>query len=333
MNDRFRLDSNLPQRLKEHKVPLTAVLRGAGLHTGLFEQEKVSVTTAELFALWKAVGEASTDPAIGLKLGSETRVERLKPTAITAVCSKTFRDAVERMGRYKQLVCPEQINVRTKGKESAVEFVFLEADALEPFVLVDNCLSWILTIGQRGTEGRLTPLRVELKRSAKHRELLEQHFGCRVTFKAERNAVVFRTADMDMPFVTHNAELLAVLGTQLDIELAEHKRNTTVDAQVKQALRRSLAGKRPTLQDVAGEVGMSARTLQRKLADAHVTFQHVVEETRRELAHHYLSLGSMELNETAYLLGYADANSFFRAFHDWEGVTPGEWRVRQRAVA
>src|ERR1700736_5545523 len=46
-----------------------------------------------------------------------------------------------------------------------------------------------------------------------------------------------------------------------------------------------------------------------------------------ELAQHYLLHSSLELNETAYLLGYEDANSFFRAFHQWEGTSPGEWRA------
>ena len=48
---------------------------------------------------------------------------------------------------------------------------------------------------------------------------------------------------------------------------------------------------------------------------------------RRELAQHYLLHSSLELNETAYLLGYEDANSFFRAFHQWEGTSPGKWRT------
>src|SRR5438132_7037775 len=97
---------------------------------------------------------------------------------------------------------------------------------------------------------------------------------------------------------------------------------------VKDTLRRSLAGKRPTLQDVGRELGMGARTLQRRLTDKGIKFQQVVEETRRELAHHYLKQSAVELNETAYLLGYGDANSFFRAFNVWEGTSPGEWRTR-----
>ena len=63
-------------------------------------------------------------------------------------------------------------------------------------------------------------------------------------------------------------------------------------------------------------------------AEDGATFQQLLQEARRELARHYLLHSSLELNQTAYLLGYEDAHSFFRAFHDWEGSPPGEWRER-----
>jgi AraC-like DNA-binding protein len=213
-----------------------------------------------------------------------------------------------------------------------VELVFTEADEAEPDVLVDNGLSWILTIGRRGTEGRVVPVRVELKRPAKHRELLEKHYGCRVQFKAGRNAIVYRTSDLVLPFTTHNADLLALVGPQLDLELKAHNTGNDIGAQVKHTLKRSFAGKRPTLGHTAAELGLSTRNLQCKLADQCLTFQQLVGEARRELAHHYLRQSSMELTETAFLLGFADANSFFRAFHGWEGISPGAWR-RERKVA
>src|SRR5207244_7740987 len=103
--------------------------------------------------------------------------------------------------------------------------------------------------------------------------------------------------------------------------------------QIKDTLRRSLAGKRPTLREVAQELGLSARTLQRRLTDAGITFQQLVEETRRELARHYLKQRAVELNEAAFLLGFEDANSFFRAFHTWEGTSSSEWRTRNGAAA
>jgi AraC-like DNA-binding protein len=247
------------------------------------------------------------------------------------MCSRTFGDALLRLARYKQLTCPEEIRVHRKVQEAAVEFFYVEAREPQPAVLVDMVLSWILSVGRQGTDGQITPLRVELARPVKHRPLLESHFGGRVRFNADRNALVFRSSDLDRPFVTHNEELLTVLGAHVESELKARNASMNVGEQVKQTLRRSMAGKRPTLQDVAHELGTSARTLQRRLTDAGFTFQQLVEDTRRDLAHHYLQQSSVELNEAAFLLGYEDANSFFRAFQMWNGTSPGEWRERNRS--
>ena len=330
ISDRFKVSSLLAGRLKEHQVSVAAVLRRAGLPAGFFQQDKIYITTAELFALWRSIGETSTDPAIGLRLGAEPRFERYQPTAIAAVCSRTFRDALQRIARYKQITCPEEIRVRTSGDEASVEFIYLQAVEVQPDVMVDLVLSWILGIGRRGTDGQIVPRRLELAREAQNRELLESHFGCRVRFKSPRNALVFRNSDLDRPFVTQNEELLKAIGAQLEAELQERNTSPDVGEQVKHTLKRSLAGKRPTLQQVARELCTSTRTLQRRLTDADITFQQLVEETRRELAHHYLRHSTVELNETAFLLGYEDSNSFFRAFQGWEGTSPGEWRTQHR---
>ncbi len=331
-SDRFKFSSLWAVRLREHQVSVPAVLRRAGLPEGFFQQEKIYVTTAELFAFWRAIGETSQDPAIGLKLGTEPRFERYQPSAIAAVCSRSFRDALQRIGRYKKLTCPEEIRVRTSGDEASVEFIYTQAEEVQPEVMVDLVLSWILAIGRRGTDGQITPLRVELSRAPQHRELLESHFGCRVRFKAGRDALIFRNSDLDRPFVTENEDLLKAIGAQLEAELKELNSGADLGDQVRHTLKRSLAGKRPTLQQVARELCTSTRTLQRRLTDAKITFQQLVEETRRELAHHYLRHSTVELNEAAFLLGYEDSNSFFRAFQGWEGTTPGEWRTRHRSA-
>lgn len=328
MNDRFKVSTGLARRLGELGFSLSTVLRRAGLSVSFFKQEKISVSTSELFALWRAIDETSEDPGIGLKLGAERRLERYDATAIAAVCSQSFRDALQRVARYKELTCPEEIRIHRRRDEAAVEFYFLQAEEAEPEVLIDLCLSWILCLGRRGTDVQINPLRVELNRPVRNRELIETHFGCPVRFKAGRNAIVFRSIDLDRPFVTQNAELLAATGAQLESELQTRNSNLNVGDEVKNTLKRSLAGKRPNLQHVARELRMSARTLQRRLTDAGITFQELVEDARRELARHYLKQGSIELNETAYLLGYENANSFFRAFHLWEGIPPGEWRAQ-----
>lgn len=326
MLDRFRITKGWALRFAQEKIPLPALLRRAGFPATLFEQERIYVTTAEIFALWRAVAEMSSDPGFGLKLGSELRFERSHPVAIAGVCSRSFGDALQRLARYKQLTCPEEIRVQRKQQETSVEFFFLEAKETEPDIMVDVGLSWILNVARRGSDGEIKPLRLDLMRPTNHRELLEAHFGCRVRFKADRNALLFHSDDLDRPFVTHNEELVTLIAAQLDSELGS--RNTRKDAVelVKQTLRRSLAGKRPTVQEVAEELGLSVRTLQRRLSESKVSFQGVLEDVRKELAHLYLRQASVEFNEVAFLLGYEDANSFFRAFQDWEGLTPTEWR-------
>ena len=144
-------------------------------------------------------------------------------------------------------------------------------------------------------------------------------------FDARQNVLVFSKADIERPFLTHNADLLAMVAPQLEAELTRQLAQKTISERVKGVVKKLLAGQRPALQDVARELHLSTRTLQRRLTDEGGTFQQLMEDARRELAQHYLLHSSLELNETAYLLGYEDANSFFRAFQQWEGTSPGEW--------
>lgn len=328
MADRFRITKGWAHRFAAEGISIPELLRCAGLPAGLFEQERIFVTTAQIFGLWRAVAALIPDPGFGLRLGTELRFERSHPVAIAGICSRSFSDALQRLARYKQLTCPEEIRVHRRAEETSVEFHFAEAREQEPAIMVDVGLSWILNVGRRGTDGRITPLRLELARPAKHRELLEAHFGCRVRFRADRNALVFRSDDLDLPFVTYNEELVAMLSPQLESELNGQNAVRDLSERVTRSLMQSMAGKRPTLQEVARELGMSPRTLQRRLLIAGATFQDLLERSRRELAHGYLLRPGIEFSEAAFLLGFEDVNSFFRAFQAWEGISPTEWRTR-----
>ncbi len=329
MITRFRLSPLSMIRLQESAVSPEEVARRAGLPPGLLREQKILLTTEQLFAFWEAVGEVSGDPAIGLKLGSETRVERLDVVSLAALSAASFRDALARAARYKQLTCPEDIQVTTRGGECAVRFRWLRARGLECGVLTDCCFAWIATLAHRGTGGAVRPIRVELTGNPRDKRRYQEHFACAVRFKAPSSAIYFRAADLDRSFETHNADLLGMLTPQLDAELATRQADDDPRAQVRAVLRRSLAGRRPDLRDVARELASSPRTLQRRLGDLGVSFHQVLEESRRDLASHYLLHSSLELTEIAYLLGYEDANSFVRAFGRWEGMPPGRWRETQ----
>jgi AraC-like DNA-binding protein len=328
MTSRFRVATTLARKLEELGVSPADVLRHAGLSTGLFDQEKILVSTEELFALYRGLGQASRDPAIALKLGTEPRIERYDPIAIAAVSARSLRDALQRLARYKQLTCPEELQVAERGDDCRVQFRWLLAQETEPPLLVDLCFAWVVGIARRGTGGLINPKRLELRGMTGNREMYEAHFGCPARFDARENTIVFAKADLDRPFLTHNADLFATVAPQLEAELEQALSSKAIAEQVKGILKRLLAGRRPGVEDVARELRLSSRTLQRRLAEDGATFQQLMQDARRELARHYLQHSSLELNETAYLLGYEDAHSFFRAFHDWEGSSPGQWRAR-----
>ena len=328
MSNRFRVSNTVLRRFEDLGLSLESLRRHAGLPLGVFDQERVLLSTDELFALYRGLAAASQDSAFGLKIGTEERLERYDPIAIAALYARSFRDALQRMARYKQLTCPEELRVTEHKDECRVQFEWLLAEEEEPALLIDVCFAWVAEIARRGSAGGISAKRVEFKRSEAERAMYEKHFGCSVVFGAPNNVLVFERADLERPFVTHNADVLAMVAPQLEAELAEQLRKRTFREQVKATLKKTLAGQRPELRIVARELGVSTRTLQRRLTDESATFQQLISEARRELARHYLQHSSLELNETAYLLGYEDANSFFRAFQQWEGTSPGEWRAQ-----
>jgi len=333
MNKHFRFSGSTFSKMEELGLSASAVLRRAGLPQSFLDQPRVLLKTGELFALWRAIGEVSSDPAIGLQLGSETKTERFHPVSLAALSTENFGTALKQMARYKQLTCPEEILQTKDDEEWSIQFRWLLADEIEPPVLIECCFAWVLSVARHGTGTRISPVRVEVVQPRAHVKTIERHFGCEVVCGTARNAIVFRAEDAQRPFVTRNAELLAMLAPQFEEELKQEKSDENFVERVRIAIQQKLTGQRPTIEDVANALHISSRTIQRRLQDEGSCFQRVLEDARRQLARHYLNNSVLELNEAAYLLGYEDSNSFVRAFRTWEGVPPARWREEQRARA
>ena len=333
MNKHFRFSGSTFSKMEELGLSASAVLRWAGLPQSFLDQPRVLLKTGELFALWRAIGEVSSSPAIGLQLGSETKTERFHPVSLAALSTENFGTAVKQMARYKQLTCPEEILQTRDDEEWSIQFRWLLADEIEPPALIECCFAWVLSVAHHGTGTRISPVRVEVVQPRAHVKTIERHFGREVLCGTARNAIVFRAEDAQRPFVTRNAELLAMLAPQFEEELKQEKSDENFVERVRVAIQQKLTGQRPTIEDIANAFHISSRTIQRRLQDEGWCFQRVLEDARRQLARHYLNNSVLELNEAAYLLGYEDSNSFVRAFRTWEGVPPARWREEQRARA
>lgn len=199
-----------------------------------------------------------------------------------------------------------------------------------PALFLDAVFALVLELGRRGTETNLTPKRIELRRPEEPGNGLAGYFGCPIKYRSRRDAVVLRATDLDLPFVTHNEELMQMLAPQLENQLQAGQTKPSVGEQVKWVLRRLLSGSCPDVVVVAKELGMSARTLQRRIAEEGITFRELLNQIRRELVRQYLADDGNEIPEVAFLLGYDNPNSFYRAFRTWEGTTPAEWRATPR---
>ncbi len=335
MNKHFRVSGSIFQKLEELGVRVSAVLRRAGLPQGLFEQPRVLLTTEELFALWRAVGEVSTNPAIGLSIGTETKIEHFSPSALAALSTENLRRSHAPNGSLQAAHLSGR-NPAGDGRRRVEHPVPLAVwpTKVEPPVLIECCFAWVLSIARHGTGTRLSPLRVEFVQPRSHLKTIERHFGCPVSVRSptQRHRVSRRRRSAPVRYPQCRASGHACAAVRRRAEAADTATKTSPSASAEQ-IQQKLTGRRPTIEDIADALHISSRTLQRRLQDEGSSFQRVLEEARHQLARHYLNNSVLELNEAAYLLGYEDANSFVRAFRTWEGIPPARWREQQRAQA
>ena len=128
------------------------------------------------------------------------------------------------------------------------------------------------------------------------------------------------------PFVTHNEDLIAILLPGLEATLNERESERTFADDVRMGQGRCMQGERPTVDKIAREMGMSPRTLQRRLEEAGTSYQELLDEVRRQSARRLLAETDLDAGEVAFLLGFEELNSFTRAFRGWEGTTPIQLR-------
>jgi len=301
-------------------------LRQARLPATLHLNDQAFVTTAQYFALWRALEELHPEPALGIRLVEAADTAIHPPSTLAAFHARDYRDGIARVVRFKRLCTPEQLNVADENGECAIDTEWLYATEPTPAVAIDVAFAFLVELGRHGTGQHLIPLRVEFARPDPTSDMHRAYFGCPVRYHAPRDRLILKSADLDRPFPGHNPELLEIITPALAAALGELQAQSSISEQVKVVLKRSLASGRPELSDIASELGMSERTLQRRITEDGKSFRELLVNARQELGRQLLSDPSADIDEVACLLGYQDASSFYRAFREWEGTTPNRWR-------
>jgi AraC-like DNA-binding protein len=325
-SDRIKMPPGFWEGLRQLGIAAHDVARKARLPLAIISEPVV--TTGDYFAIWQAYSDLVGDIAEGIvKLATVFETAKFPPTVLATYHAPDYRDALNRMVRYKQLCPPESLRMTEEGDDCTIELEWRSAERSGPPLLVGITLAFLLELGRRGTGQPLKARLVEFTHPMGDVQALEAYFGCRIRIGAQGNRLTQDRKDLDRPFVSYNEELLEILTPVLDRSLNEQQRGRSVSDTVKWIMKRSLTGGRLDVQAVAKKLGMSDRTLQRRLADENTSFKQLLTQARHEQARHYLADPSLEIKEVAYLLGYEDQNSFYRAFRLWEGDTPSNWRT------
>jgi len=301
------------------------VARRAGLPLSVVTHAAVGVD--QYYAIWQAYSELIGDPATGIvRLATAFETPQYPPPVLATYHARDYRDALRRMTRYKELCPPERLRIAEKGDTCRIELDEHDPSRPCPPLLVGITLAFLLELGRRGTGLPITAQLVEFTQPMGDIHVLEAYFGCRIRTGASVNRLTLRRSELDRSFVSHNEEMLELLTPVLDHSIEERQRDRSTADEVKQMLKRKLGGGVVDVPVIAKELGMSDRTLQRRLADEKTSFKRLLTQARREQARTYLENPSMEMKEVAFLLGYEDQSSFYRAFRLWEGQTPSNWR-------
>jgi AraC-like DNA-binding protein len=155
----------------------------------------------------------------------------------------------------------------------------------------------------------------------------EKVFGVAPTFGADVTAAfLFDAKTLDQVVPGADRRLLPIVEKHLDELLASMADHWI--GELRTVVARTVCDGHPALRAIARRVGLSERTLQRRLGERGLVWKDVVLDVRRELAQGYLARDEMPLTEIAFLLGYSELSAFDRAFRKWTGVTPMEWRRR-----
>jgi hypothetical protein len=260
-----KIPIGLVSALREAGVSAEHVLAAARLPSRLLDTPGRYVPPSDYFALWKSIRAVSGDPGIGMRLATLVKPELTEPLFLAVLSAGNLAEAIGVVSRFKRLLEPEDLVVVEDAATERLVVTYRWSDAEDevPQALVDAELAFLVQIGRRGTSRPdLSPREIFLRTSAldaggEH----EDFFRCAIRLGAPRNAIAFALDDTRDPFATRNPELLNALLPHLEA-------NTPVPpdaglARVRSVIAERVRGRRPEADEVARELAMSTRAMQR----------------------------------------------------------------------
>lgn len=305
------------------------ILSGTGITFAQIAEDESMVPLASIAMVFKRGAELTGNDLIGLEWGKTRLFTKLGLIGYLGRTSKDLQTLFTCIARY-QRVFSEPIDMDVSGLSTKGEFVWtfaVPAD-VDVSLLVEAQASQLIAGMRRILPRQISPLSVHFEHHrGDHVNAFERVFGCPVHFGARRNRMVLRPEDLGLPIVTSDGKLHKILERHCELVLAKTPRNIDdIIIRVERAIADRLPAGQANVDVVSRDLGMSARTLARRLGDVGTTFQSTLSNLRCALAERYLKDRSISQTQIAYLLGYSDVSSFASAFKRWTGQSPGQIR-------
>ncbi len=322
--ERYLLDGQYGKYLEMIGVKVGEALKMASAPEDLFSHKKPMLDEADYYAFMDAVGKQVTDPKLPIAIASADNIESFSPPIFAAYCSKNGRVCLERLGRHKRIIAPMRYEVSEYDGKFKLVISASRDDLTMPWFLLETEMVFVIHIIRTATKSDISPIEILMQHPITDKEFKE-FTGCKVK-KSNENALIFTAKDMEKPFISFNEGMWEFFEPELQKRLYEMEKDDTFAAKVRSALTELLPGGGGTVDDVAEKLGISKRTLQRKLTEEDTSFQKQLNGVRELLAKHYIKNTDMSTDDIAFLLGYQELNSFLRAFSTWTGMSVSEYK-------
>lgn len=320
----------LVEVLMEQGVPTEDSLRGSGVtHDDLTDPSVLTSMRQYLTVCLNAI-TLQSDPATSFELGTRLRVSAYGMYGYALLSCLSIRDYFRLAMKYRRLATPPMAIAWREYDDVAVwsfpdVFVLDTPQILKRF-LIEQQFSLHVTHLQDVAGTRCPPLRASFAYDApEFASLYEEYLHCPCKFGQPQTELVYERVVLDQKPMMAHALTSALMQETCDRLIGQEKIAVGTSGTVYRILMER-PGRFPSMEEVAGKLYMTSRTLRRRLADEGTAFQTIADDVRASLAREYLSSTKFSVLDIALLLGFSDAAAFRKALKRWTGKGPGQLR-------
>ena len=288
-------------------------------------KEEIQLSTEEYYLFLKKIDEVITDEQISA-ISNIDNLNVFIPSFFAALSSKNGLEGLKRLAKYKKLIGPVFLEIKEFEEIVQVQYFFEQREKELPRFAVLNEQLMLINLLNKGIGKRISPVSVTSP-FFEYGELLTKEINATIN-KAKQNEVIFSMKDLKKPFLTANNIMVEYLEPQLKQKLSEMESETfeTFASRVQKKLFQLIPSGQFGLENVAEEFGISGRTLQRNLSAENTSFNQLVKDIQKIMTFNYLEAKELSIDEIAYLVGYTETSSFYRAFKKWTGKTVSQYQ-------